>query len=84
MITGVEGGGGGEEKNEHFLKSIYQAYFLIRAEVPRIITFCNVCFIKIISFVPKKNFRYTGCTIIIIEFVKVIMLNESDIVTKLI
>lgn len=77
-----EGGGGcGEEKNEHFLKSIYQAYFLIRAEVPRIITFCNVCFIKIISFVPKKNFRYTGCTI---EFVKVITLYESDIVTKLI
>lgn len=42
MITGVRrkgggGGGGGEEKNEHFLKSIYQAYFLIRAEVPRII-----------------------------------------------
>lgn len=44
MITGVrrKGGGGGgeeggEEKNEHFLKSIYQAYFLIRAEVPRII-----------------------------------------------
>lgn len=86
MITGVRrkgggGGGGGEEKNEHFLKSIYQAYFLIRAEVPRIITFCNVCFIKIISFVPKKNFRYTRCTI---EFVKVIMLYESDIVTKLI
>lgn len=88
MITGVrrKGGGGGgeeggEEKNEHFLKSIYQAYFLIRAEVPRIITFCNVCFIKIISFVPKKNFRYTGCTI---EFVKVITLYESDIVTKLI
>lgn len=86
MITGVRrkgggGGGGGEEKNEHFLKSIYQAYFLIRAEVPRIITFCNVCFIKIISFVPKKNFRYTGCTI---EFVKVITLYESDIVTKLI
>lgn len=74
-------GGGGEEKNEHFLKSIYQAYFLIRAEVSRIITFCDVCFIKIISFVPKKNFRYTGCTI---EFVKVITLYESDIVTKLI
>lgn len=64
---GWRGGGGGEEKNEHFLKSIYQAYFLIRAEFPRIITFCNVCFIKIISFVPKKNFRYTGC---IIEFAK--------------
>lgn len=75
------GGGGGEEKNEHFLKSIYQAYFLIRAEFPRIITFCNVCFIKIISFVPKKNFRYTRCTI---EFIKVIMIYESDIVTKLI
>lgn len=86
MITGVRrkggGGGGGRWRGEKWalfeVKHIswFEQKFLVLS-----ITFCNVCFIKIISFVPKKNFRYTGCTI---EFVKVIMLYESDIVTKLI